>query len=75
MIRLRIKEIAQEKGLSQGRLSRLSDVDDNTIKRIYRNPTANVNTDTLNKLARALGVSVHELIEEIPDEPAEGDQR
>lgn len=75
MIRLRVKEIAQEKGLSQGRLSRLSDVDDNTIKRIYRNPTANVNTDTLNKLARALGVSVHELIEEVPDEAAEGDQR
>lgn len=75
MIRLRVKEIAQEKGLSQGRLSRLSDVDDNTIKRIYRNPTANVNTDTLNKLARALGVSVHELIEEVPDEPAEEDQR
>lgn len=75
MIRIRVKEIAQEKGLSQGRLSRLSDVDDNTIKRIYRNPTANVNTDTLNKLARALGVSVHELIEEVPDEPAEGDQR
>lgn len=75
MIRLRVKEIAQEKGLSQGRLSRLSDVDDNTIKRIYRNPTANVNTDTLNKLARALGVSVHELIDEIPDEPPEGNQR
>ena len=70
MIRLRVKEVAQEKGLSQGRLSRLSDVDDNTIKRIYRNPTANVNTDTLNKLAKALGVSVHELIEEVPDEPA-----
>lgn len=75
MIRLRIKEIAQAKGISQGKLSRLSDVDDNTIKRIYRNPTANVNTDTLNKLARALGVSVHELIEEVPDDVAEGDQR
>jgi DNA-binding Xre family transcriptional regulator len=75
MIRLRLKEIAQEKGISQGKLSRLSDVDDNTIKRIYRNPTANVNTDTLNKLARALGVSVHDLIEEVPDEAAEGGQR
>ncbi len=74
MIRLRLKEIAQQKGISQGRLSRMSDVDDNTIKRIYRNPTANVNTDTLNKLARALEVSVHELIEEISDTPAEGDQ-
>jgi DNA-binding Xre family transcriptional regulator len=75
MIRLRVKEIAQAKGISQGKLSRMSDIDDNTVKRIYRNPTANVNTDTLNKLARALGVSVHELIEEIPDEAAEGNQR
>ena len=75
MIRLRVKEIAQAKGISQGKLSRMSDVDDNTIKRIYRNPTANVNTDTLNKLARALGVLVHELIEEIPDKSAEGNQR
>lgn len=75
MIRLRVKEIAQAKGISQGKLSRMSDVDDNTIKRIYRNPTANVNTDTLNKLAKALEVSIHELIEEIPDEKQEGDQR
>lgn len=75
MIYIRLKEIAQEKGFSQGRLSRASDVDDNTIKRIYRNPTANVNTDTLSKLAKALGVSVHELIMEIPDEPAGESQR
>ena len=75
MIRLHIKEIAQAKGISQGKLSRMSDVDENTIKRMYRNPTANVNTDTLNKLARALGVSIHDLIEEVPDEPAAGDQR
>lgn len=74
MIRLRIKEIAQEKGISQGKLSRMSDVDENTIKRMYRDPTANVTTDTLNKLARALQVSVHDLIEEVPDEAAT-DQR
>ncbi len=74
MIRLRIKEIAQAKGISQGKLSRMSDIDDNTIKRIYRNPMANVNNDTLNKLARALEVSIHDLIEEVPDESG-GDQR
>jgi DNA-binding Xre family transcriptional regulator len=75
VIYIRLKEVAREKGFSQGRLSRASDVDDNTIKRIYRNPTAIVTTETLNKLAKALGVSVHDLIEEIPDEAAEGDQR
>ncbi len=76
MIRLRVKEIAQAKGISQGKLSRLSDVDDNTIKRIYRNPTAVVTTETINKLAKALGVSTMEILEDIPDESSEqGDQR
>ncbi len=72
MIRLRVKEIAQAKGISQGKLSRMSDVDDNTIKRIYRNPTAIVSTETINKLAKALEVSSLELMEDIPHE--EGDQ-
>ncbi len=71
MIRLRVRELAQARGLSQGKLSRLSDVDDNTIKRIYRNPTAIVTTETINKLAKALEVSVHELIEEVSDEQME----
>ena len=75
MIYIRLKEIAQAKGFSQGKLSRASDVDDNTIKRIYRNPTATVTTETLSKLAKALGVSVHELIVEIPDEPVKEGQR
>ena len=74
MIRLRVKEIAQARGISQGKLSRMSDVDDNTIKRIYRNPTAIVSTETINKLAKALEVSTMELMEDIPD-TEEGDQR
>jgi DNA-binding Xre family transcriptional regulator len=74
MIRLRVKEIAQAKGISQGKLSRMSDVDDNTIKRIYRNPTAVVTTETINKLAKALGVSTMELMEDVP-QTEEGDQR
>ncbi len=38
MIRLRVKEVAQEKGFSLGKLSRASDVAYNTVKAIYRNP-------------------------------------
>ncbi|MFL5656281.1 MAG: helix-turn-helix domain-containing protein [Ktedonobacteraceae bacterium] len=67
MIRLRVKELAQAKGISQGKLSRMSDVDENTIKRIYRNPTAIVSTETINKLAAALGVATTDIIEDIPD--------
>jgi len=74
MIRLRLKEIVQARGISQGKLSRMSDVDDNTIKRIYKNPTAIVSTETINKLAKALEMSTMELMEDIPD-TAGGDQR
>ena len=68
MIRLRVKEVAQEKGFSLGKLSRASDVAYNTVKAIYRNPYKEVTTTTLNKLAAALGVSTSELIEDVPDD-------
>ena len=74
MIRLRIKEIAKAKGFSQGELSRRANIDENTLKRIYRNPLAIITTETLDKLAKALGVSAPELIESIPDE-LEGNSR
>jgi DNA-binding Xre family transcriptional regulator len=67
MIRLRVKEVAKEKGFSQGRLSRVANIDENTLKRIYRDPFAIITTETLDKLARALGVPSSELIEDVPD--------
>jgi DNA-binding Xre family transcriptional regulator len=67
MVRLRVKEVAQEKGISQGKLSRSSDVDIKTLQKIYRYPTSIVTTETLDKLAKALGVSVRDLIEDVPD--------
>ena len=71
MIRLRVKEIAQEKGLSQARLSRLSDVDITTVRKIYRQPTtANVTLETLNRLAKALDVDPRELIDVSSDDEA-----
>jgi DNA-binding Xre family transcriptional regulator len=68
MIRLRVKEVAQEKGFSLGRLSRASDVAYNTVKAIYRNPYKEVTTTTLNKLAAALGVPASELIEDVQED-------
>ena len=67
MIRLRVKEVAKEKGLSQGRLSRVANIDENTLKRIYRDPFAIITTETLDKLARALGVPSSELIEDVAE--------
>jgi putative transcriptional regulator len=68
MIRLRIKEVLEEKGMSQARLSRLSDVSINTIQDLLHDPTRDVKLSTLEKIADALNVSIEDLYERIPDE-------
>jgi DNA-binding Xre family transcriptional regulator len=70
-VRLRVKEVAKEKGFSMGKLQRDADVAYNTVKRMYKNPYHVITTETLGKLAKALGVSLGELIEEVPDTPQE----
>jgi DNA-binding Xre family transcriptional regulator len=56
MIRLKVKEVAAQKKISQGKLARLADMDTKTLKRIYRDPMAEINMSTLDKLATALNV-------------------
>jgi DNA-binding Xre family transcriptional regulator len=67
-VRLRVKEVAKEKGISMGKLQRDADVAYNTVKRMSKDPYYITTTETLGKLARALGVSPGELIEEVPDD-------
>ncbi len=67
MIRLKIKEVAQQKGYSMSRLSRESNMAYKTIQTIWRNPYHEVTTTTLNKLARTLGVDPSALIEYEPE--------
>ena len=66
MIRLRVKEIAESKGIGQGKLQRMADMDIKTIRKIFRNPYTIVTTETLDKLAKALEVSVKDLVEDAP---------
>ena len=67
-LRLRVREIAEQKGISMGKLERLADLSHPTIRDIFRNPFKEVTTTTLAKLATALGVSVSDLFEEVPDD-------
>ena len=67
-IRLRVKEVAEAQRINMTLLSHKSYVALNTIRAMYRNPYRTVNTDTLQRLADALGVSVFELLEEVPDD-------
>jgi DNA-binding Xre family transcriptional regulator len=62
-IRIKLRELAQRKGVSQSRLSRLADLNVGMIQRIYSDPYTNITLATLEKLARALRVELAELIE------------
>jgi transcriptional regulator with XRE-family HTH domain len=67
-LRLRVKEIAEQRGMSMGKLERLADLSHPTIRDIFRNPYKEVTSTTLAKLATALGVPVSNLFEEVADD-------
>jgi DNA-binding Xre family transcriptional regulator len=66
-LRLKVKEVAEAKGVSMTMLSHKSYIAVNTIRAIYRNPFRAVSTHTLQRLAAALEVPILDLIEEVPD--------
>jgi len=67
-VRLRVKEVAKERGFSMGRLSRLSNVAYNTIKRIYDDRNYSPTVNTLMRIAKTLDVSIADLVEDVQDE-------
>jgi DNA-binding Xre family transcriptional regulator len=68
VVRLKIREIAEAKKINMSKLSRMADVNYNTIRAIWDNEMKDVTVSTLEKIARALKVDVSELIEVLPDE-------
>jgi transcriptional regulator with XRE-family HTH domain len=64
MYRLKVREVAKERGISMSKLSRVSDVSYATIQEIYRNPTHDASLIIMDRIAGALGVSICDLIEE-----------
>lgn len=57
-----IKKYRQKLGISQDRLSKMADVTYNTIIKIESGGSQNPTIDTLSKIAKALSVSVDDLI-------------
>jgi len=57
-----LKKLREKKGLSQDRLAKLADIANNTIIKIEAGKNQNPTLDTLNKIAKALEVSVDDLI-------------
>ena len=68
MRRLRVKEVAQAKGYSMAKLQRMADINLKTIQSIWHNPRHDASLNTLDKIAKALGVPVTDLIEDVPDD-------
>jgi DNA-binding Xre family transcriptional regulator len=66
-IRLRVKEIADAKHISQRELSRRTGIDLKNIQHLFHHPDANITMKTLNRLARALKVEPGTLLEHQPD--------
>lgn len=58
-----MKKLRENKGLSQEKLARLSDVANNTIVKIEAGKNQNPTLDTLKKIAKVLDVSVDDLIQ------------
>jgi len=57
-----IKQIRQEKGISQDRLSKLADLSLNTVVTVESGVNPNPTIETLTKIAKALDVRVDDLI-------------
>src|SRR5258708_36799219 len=54
MVRLKVKELAGERGISLSKLSRLADGSYKTVQLMYRDPSHGFNTKTLEGLPTAL---------------------
>ncbi|QBD80284.1 XRE family transcriptional regulator [Ktedonosporobacter rubrisoli] len=70
MYRLKVREIAQKRHISQRKLFIRSGVDLKTIQRLFRDPiNTSVTLRSLDRLAMALEVDISELIESIDSAP------
>ena len=57
-----IKRYRQNKGLSQDKLSKLADLSLNTVVKIELDESPNPTIETIQRIAKALGVSVDDLL-------------
>jgi DNA-binding Xre family transcriptional regulator len=65
MYKLKVKEAAEAKGVNKSQLSRRSDLAMTTINQLWDGTRTDVKMQTLAAIARALGVSIGDLYEEV----------
>lgn len=64
MVRLRLKKVLEERKISMGKLSRMSDVSYSTIARICNDDRYSPTLIVLERIAAALDMKVTDLFEE-----------
>lgn len=57
-----IRKLREKKGLSQEKLARLADVANNTIIKIESGENQNPTLETLQKIAKALDITIDDLV-------------
>lgn len=60
-----IKKLRQKKELSQDKLSKLADLSLNTVVKIELDESPNPTIETIQRIAKALGVSVDDLLKKL----------
>jgi transcriptional regulator with XRE-family HTH domain len=70
MLRLRIKEVAEAKGLNRSQLQRAAGVTLALLDRYWKSTTSEVRLSELEKIAKALGVKASELITDDEEQEA-----
>jgi len=62
-LRIRLKEILQEKGISITRVAKLTKLSKDTVWRYVHNKVRRIDLETLRKIAEVLNMSPDDLIE------------
>lgn len=66
-VRFKVREIAERQGFNISTLSRKADVGLSTVRRLWHDPYRHMDFDVLERLAKALGVPVTALIEDVQE--------
>jgi transcriptional regulator with XRE-family HTH domain len=61
-LQINIRKLREKKGLSQEKLARLADVANNTIIKIESGENQNPTLETLQKIAKALDITIDDLV-------------
>jgi DNA-binding Xre family transcriptional regulator len=73
MARLKVKEIAEARGIKQSRLQIIAELTPASLNRYWNNKTTSVDLRIIGKIAKALGVQPGELLEASEEDDAEVD--